>query len=73
MDKFGKYNDNESIKFVVADKDMIEWDAISEKRPSAVLQMCLFHILRSICIHLAVKTLLRSVVSGWMSGWSAWG
>ena len=37
MDKFGKYNDNESIKFVVADKDMIEWDAIREKLPSTAL------------------------------------
>ena len=33
MDIFIRYNDTDSIKCVMADKDMVEWDVNSEKLP----------------------------------------
>ena len=43
MDIFIRNNDTESIKCVMADKDMVECDVMSEKLPDAALQICLFH------------------------------
>ena len=46
MEIFIRYNDTDSIKCLMADKDMVEWDVMSEKLPAAALQICLFYILR---------------------------
>ena len=43
MDIFIRYKDTDSIKCVMADKDMVERDVISEKLPGAALQICLFY------------------------------
>ena len=42
---FKKYNDTSGVQVVVADKDMVERDVISEKIPNASLRLCLFHTL----------------------------
>ncbi|KAM9314821.1 uncharacterized protein KZ484_024514 [Pholidichthys leucotaenia] len=45
-DIFIKHNDTQGIKCIMADKDMVERDVMSEKIPHAKLQICLFHTLR---------------------------
>ena len=49
MDAFKKHNVNwESIRVVMADKDIGERDVIKQQLPNAAVLICLFHTLRSL-------------------------
>ena len=47
VDVFKKHNDTTGTKCIMADKDMVERDVLSEKIPNANLLICLFHTLRT--------------------------
>ena len=44
---FKRHNSTDRTVCIMSDKDMTERDVHSEEIPNAVLQICLFHILRS--------------------------
>ena len=44
---FKRHNCTDRTVCIMSDKDMTERDVLSEEIPNAVLQICLFHILRS--------------------------
>ena len=46
MDVFKKHNDTGNTKCIMADKDKVERDVLTEKIPNANLLICLFHTLR---------------------------
>ena len=47
MDIFPKQADGDHVRVIMADKDMVERDVMTEKLPQAALQICLFHVLRT--------------------------
>ena len=47
MDIFLKQADGDHVRVIMADKDMVERDVMTEKLPHAALQICLFHVLRT--------------------------
>ena len=47
MDIFLKQADGDNVRVIMADKDMVERDVMTEKLPQAALQICLFHVLRT--------------------------
>ena len=44
---FKRHNSTDRTACIMSDKDMTERDVLSEEIPNAVLQICLFHTLRS--------------------------
>ena len=44
---FNRHNSTDRTVCIMSDKDMTERDVLSEEIPNAVLQICLFHTLRS--------------------------
>ena len=44
---FKRHNSTDRTVCIMSDKDMTERDVLSEEIPNAVLQICLFHTLRS--------------------------
>ncbi|KAK6181805.1 hypothetical protein SNE40_009589 [Patella caerulea] len=49
VNKFKERNpDWKDIIVIMADKDMVERDVLTEKMPGADIQICLFHVMRSL-------------------------
>ena len=47
MEIFITYNNTSKTKCIMADKDMTERNVLAEELPSAILLICLFHVLRT--------------------------
>ena len=53
LESFKKHNDNwEKVECIITDKDMTEGQVLREQHPQAVLQICLFHMLKAMRIEI---------------------